>query len=67
MDVGEETAKGGAVEAGGVEIGASRPRGRGDVVEQLRQITLIGADGVCGRVAIEREKLEEVLEVTRRS
>jgi hypothetical protein len=37
------------------------------VVEQLRQITLIGADGVCGRVAIEREKLEEVLEVTRRS
>ena len=67
MDVGKEAAKGGAVKARGVEIGAPRARGGRDVIEPLRQIGFVGANGVRGGVAVEREKLEEVLEVIRRA
>ena len=63
VKIGEKAAERGAIELTGIEVRALQTAPRRRVIEKLSEIALVGADGMCRRVAIKPEKLQKRLEM----
>src|SRR5207245_10532797 len=63
VQLAEKAAQRRAIELRRLQIALLQIRISGDVADELREIALVGADGVRRRVAVVREKLQERLEV----
>ncbi len=63
VQLGEEAAQAGERHVLRPEIDTAPARAGGDVREELRQVALVGADGVRRDGAVQRQELEEAFEL----